>query len=527
MRKGVLRAGILTLTVGLLSFPFAAEQSPNKDDMRPAIKKFTQVYQLVEQNFADKVDPDEAIYDGAIPSMLHTLDPHSNFLDPKAYQRLQEEQVGHYFGVGMMVGEPEGKAVVIYPFENSPAYRAGLRPGDEIISVNDKSTTKLDVEGVSALLKGPQGTQVTVEARRTGVKDPVWVHLTRAEVPRDSVNYYFWLKPGIAFVKIDSFNENTGHELDQALTKLGESQMRGLILDLRGNPGGILQEAVAVSDHFLKKGQGIVSHHGRSSAEVKFNARHGERSAEYPIVVLVNRGTASAAEIVSGALQDHDRAWILGEKTFGKGLVQAPYPLSGDTALLLTIAHYYTPSGRLIQRDYTHQSFYDYYMRGPGKDNLKDARRTDSGRQVYGGDGITPDETFSYPTPTPLEVQLSRGLVYSFFAWNYFGPKEAKLPKDWQPDEALMTSFRDFAVKRGVQVSDADWKTAEDRVREKLREEFWVTAFSKEGSDRLALENDPEVAQAMRSLPASQALLARAMAVAEQRTQQRAESATR
>jgi carboxyl-terminal processing protease len=525
MRHGVLRAAGITFALGLLSLPFAAEQETPKDDMRPAIKKFTQVYQLVEQNFSDKINPDDAIYDGAIPSMLHTLDPHSNFLDPKAYQRLQEEQAGHYFGVGMMVGEPEGKAVVIYPFESSPAFRAGLRPGDQITSVDDKSTVKLDVEGVSALLKGPQGTQVTVQVKRNGADQPLWFHLTRAEVPRDSVNYYFWLKPGIAFVKIDSFNENTGRELGDALAKLGESDIRGLVLDLRNNPGGILQEAVAVCDHFLKKGQGIVSHHGRASAEVKFSARHGERSAEYPIVILVNRGTASAAEIVSGALQDHDRAWILGEKTFGKGLVQAPYPLSGDTALLLTIAHYYTPSGRLIQRDYTHQSFYDYYMRGPGKDNLKDARKTDSGRQVYGGDGITPDEGFKYPEATGLEVQLTRGMVYSFFAWNYFGPKEATLPKDWRPDDTVLASFRAFASKRGVRSTDEEWKTAGERIRERLREELWITAFSKEKSDRLALENDPEVAQAVRSLPSSQALLARAMAVAERTP--RAETVTR
>jgi carboxyl-terminal processing protease len=514
MRSSFFRAGSLLFAFGLLSLPFAAEQ-PAHEDMRSSIRKFTQVFQVVEQNFADKVNPDDAIYEGAIPSMLHTLDPHSNFLDPKAYQRLQEDQAGHYFGVGMMVGEPEGKAIVIYPFRNSPAWRAGLRPGDEIISVNDVHTEKLDVDGVSSLLKGPRGTPVTVEVRRSGLAEPKWFHVTRAEVPRDSVNYAFWLKPGIAFLKIDSFNENTGREVEQALAKLGENQMRGLVLDLRGNPGGILQEAVAVSDHFLKKGQGIVSHHGRASAEVKFAARHGEHNSEYPIVILVNRGTASAAEIVSGALQDHDRAWILGEKTFGKGLVQAPYPLTGDTALLLTIAHYYTPSGRLIQRDYTHQSFYDYYMRGPGKDNLKDAKKTDSGRTVYGGDGIAPDEAYAYAPISAIEAQLQRDLIYFYFSAEYFGPHEATLAKDWQPDDALMLKFRDFARKRGMQFTDAEWTAADPHVRQRLRENMWITAFSKEDSDQLALENDPEVDQAVKSLAASQALLAKVIAMTE------------
>ena len=509
MRFFIRRAVLCSALCGAVPLAYSADP-PAREDLRASIKKFTQVFDVVENNFASKIDPDDAIYDGAIPSMLHTLDPHSNFLDPKAYQRLQEDQVGHYFGVGMMVGEPEGKALVIYPFSGAPAYRAGLRPGDEIVSVNDSSTEKLDVDGVSALLKGPRGTPVQVAIRRYGHAEPVWFHLTRAEVPRDSVSYAFWLKPGIAYLKIDSFNENTGREVDRALARLGEGSVRGLVLDLRGNPGGILQEAVAVSDHFLKKGQGIVSHHGRSSAEVKFVANHGQQGPEYPIVVMVNRGTASAAEIVAGALQDHDRAWILGEKTFGKGLVQAPYPLTGETALLLTIAHYYTPSGRLIQRDYTHQSFYDYYMRGPGKDNLKDTRKTDSGRTVYGGDGIAPDQKFSEPALTPVEAQLSGGMVYFYFAARYFGPGEAKLARTWQPDDKLYAEFLEFARKRGARFTDAEAAGSEAWIRERLREEMWITAFSKEDADQLALENDPEVAQAMLAMPASEALLAKA-----------------
>ncbi len=520
MRFFLRRAAIALSLCGIFPLPFAAGQA-SRDDVAASLRKFTQVFELVETNFATKVSPDDTIYDGAIPSMLHTLDPHSNFLDPKAYARLREDQSGHYYGVGMMVGEPEGKALVIYPFEGSPAYRGGLRPGDNIVAVDDRQTAKLDVEGVSALLKGPRDTPVSVEVKRYGVNDPIWIHLVRAEVPRDSVSYAFWLKPGVAFIKIDAFNENTGREMDQALARLGERSIQGLVLDLRGNPGGILQEAVAVCDRFLRKGQSIVSHHGRSSAEVKFVARHGEQGTEYPIVVLVDRGTASAAEIVSGALQDHDRAWILGEKTFGKGLVQAPYPLSGDTALLLTIAHYYTPSGRLIQRDYSHQSFYDYYMRGPGKDNLKDSRKTDAGRTVYGGDGITPDEKYTAPAMTPLESQLVRSMSYFYFVAHYFGARQAKLPKEWMPDDALVASLLELARTRGVEFTAAEAAASMANIRERLREEMWITAFSKEQSDQLTLENDPEVSLAIRSLPESQALLMRAGAVAQRQQHQR------
>ncbi len=190
--------------------------------------------------------------------------------------------------------------------------------------------------------------------------------MVRDNVPRGSVNYAFWLRPGIAYMRIEAFNETTSHEVDQALAKFPESAIDGLVLDMRDNGGGLVQEAVNVADRFLRKGQLILSHHGRASAETKFVAKRGERSREYPIVVLVNRGTASAAEILSGALQDHDRAWIFGEKTFGKGLVQAPFMLSGNSAVLLTIAKYYTPSGRLIQRDYEHQGLYEYLNRNEG-----------------------------------------------------------------------------------------------------------------------------------------------------------------
>ena len=277
---------------------------------------------------------------------------------------------------------------------NSPAFRAGLRPADQIIAVDDTNTERATVSQVSGMLKGPKGTPVTITVRRAGHAEPMHFSLVRDNVPRGSVNYAFWLRPGIAYMRVEAFNETTSHEVDQALARFPESAIDGLILDLRDNPGGLVQEAVNVADRFLHKGQLIVSHHGRASAETKFIAKRGERGREYPIVVLVNRGTASAAEILTGALQDHDRAWVFGESTFGKGLVQAPFPLSGNSALLLTIAKYYTPSGRLIQRDYEHQGLFEYLSRENGKINPKDMKKTDSGRIVYGGDGITPDEKY-------------------------------------------------------------------------------------------------------------------------------------
>src|SRR5271155_1850635 len=426
------------LAVFLVPFrsPLAAQSVA---DLNASIKKFTQVYDAVEANFADKVDPDNIVYRGAIPTMLHTLDPHSNFFDPKAYALMREGQAGHYYGVGMFVGQPERNVIVMYPFEGSPAYKAGLRPGDQIIAVNDTNTEHGGtVSQVSAMLKGPKGTPVTITVRRLGEADPLHFSVVRDNVPRGSVNYAFWIRPGIAYIRIEAFNETTSHEFDQALAKFPESAIEGLILDIRDNGGGLVQEAVNVADRFLKKGQLIVSHHGRASAETKFVAKHGARGTQYPIVVMVNRGTASASEILSGALQDHDRAWIFGESTFGKGLVQAPFMLSGNSAVLLTIAKYYTPSGRLIQRDYEHQGLYEYLSRTEGHNNLKDMKKTDSGRVVFGGDGITPDEKYETPKLSHLEAQLEGRLVFFFYSPEFFATHDEHLAKDWKPNDQVM-----------------------------------------------------------------------------------------
>ncbi len=479
-------------------------------DLNASIKKFTQVYEAVETNFADKVDPDNTLFHGAIPTMLRTLDPHSNFFDPKAYQLMREGQSGHYYGVGMYVGQPERNVVVMYPFEGSPAYKAGLHPGDAIIAVNDSNTEHSTVSQVSAMLKGPKGTPVTITVRRLGEPSPVHFSVVRDNVPRGSVNYSFWVRPGIAYMRIEAFNETTSHEVDQALAKFPESAIEGLILDIRDNGGGLVQEAVNVADRFLRKGQLIVSHHGRASAETKFVAKHGERGHEYPIVVLVNGGTASASEILSGALQDHDRALIFGERTFGKGLVQAPFMLSGNSAVLLTIAKYYTPSGRLIQRDYAHQGLYEYLSRNEGRNNGDDIKKTDSGRVVLGGDGISPDEKYETPKLSHLEGQLEGRLTYFFYGPEFFAVHNTKLSKDWMPDDNTMEDFRNFATRRGIQFTPADFERDRTWIRERLREELLITALSKEESDRVVFLNDPEVLKAIESLPASKALLDKA-----------------
>src|SRR5215471_932522 len=356
---------------GFLGMLFA-EKNPvtahdSDSDVSQSLKDFTQVYDIVEQNYAEPVNPDKAIYNGAIPGMLHVLDPHSNFFDPKSYSLLREEQRGKYYGVGMTVGPRNNKVIVIAPFAGTPAYRAGIHPGDIIIAVDGKATDNMSTSDVADLLKGPKGTTVHITILREGSEKPLEFSVVRDEIPRYSVDLHFMIRPGTGYMHVSGFNETTEKEVSDALDQMGD--LKGLILDLRGNPGGLLSEGVGVADKFLPKGALIVSHHGRASAEKRYIAQHGNGGKDYPIVVLVNRLTASAAEIVSGAIQDHDRGLIVGEVTFGKGLVQTVYPLAENTGLALTTAKYYTPSGRLIQRDYTGVSLYDYYYAREQEDN--------------------------------------------------------------------------------------------------------------------------------------------------------------
>ena len=422
-RRALLSASLFLaacgLTGSLLGGGVAAQSATDESTLRDSMKSFTDVYALVEKNYADKLNTDavdKSIYDGAIPGMLHVLDPHSNFYDPKAFAAQREEQTGKYYGVGMQI-QPQGtKIVVVAPFEGTPSYKAGIRPGDVILAVDGKATDGMDTSGVASLLKGSRGTHVSVTMAREGAAKPLVFDLVRDEIPRPTVDIAFMIHPGIGYIHITSFSsETTAHEVQDALNKFGPN-LSGLLIDLRGNPGGLLNESVDVADKFLQKGQIVVSQRGRAFPDQVYRAPTGS-SLKYPIVVLVNRNTASAAEILSGALQDHDRALIVGETTFGKGLVQTLIPTSDNTELALTTFHYYTPSGRLIQRNYNGVSLYDYYYVRtdalPANTTNREVKLTDAGRTVYGGGGITPDEKIAELKSDHFQDQLL--LHYAFF----------------------------------------------------------------------------------------------------------------
>ena len=495
-----------------------ASAATSDDDVRKSMKEFTRVYDTVEQNFADPVNADKAIYNGAIPGMLHTLDPHSNFFDPKALALMREDQQGRYYGIGMTVSARNGKVFVVAPFVGSPAYKAGLKPGDVIVEISGKSTEGFDSAKVADLLKGARGTPVEVKVAREGADAPLAFQIVRDEISRKSVPISFLVKPGIAYVKLEQFNETTSREFEESLKAMDEDHLKGLIIDLRGNPGGLLNEAVAISDHLLPKGDVIVSHKGRASAERVYTARNGNKSRFYPIVVIVSRNSASASEIVAGALQDHDRAWILGDNTFGKGLVQTVFPIVENTGLALTTAKYYTPSGRLIQRDYSHVSFFDYYYRNnTATQNSNDVKMTDSGRTVYGGGGISPDEKFVSPKADALQTRLIINFTFGNFTRHFFAIHKDKLAPGWSIDEKTMNEFHAWLLEQKVEFTEAEFTQDYEWVKHRVQSEIYKTAFNVNEADRFEITVDPEVEAAVSALPKAQALLVSARKIVAER----------
>jgi carboxyl-terminal processing protease len=307
---------------------------------------------------------------------------------------------------------------------------------------------------------------------------------------------------------VNGFTETTEHEVAQGLERFqAQGELKGLVLDLRQNPGGLLSEGVGVADKFLHKGQVIVSHHGRNSPEKVYRAAHGNSGKDYPLVVLVNRGTASAAEIVSGAIQDHDRGLVVGESTFGKGLVQTVYPLGENTGLALTTAKYYTPSGRLIQREYNGVSLYDYYYNHEEQQNSntgKEIKLTDSGRTVYGGGGITPDVKIPAQKTNRFQDELLQHYAFFNFAKHYLLNRH--IPKDFQVNESVLQEFRKFLDDEKISYNEADLAGVQDWIASHIRAELFVSEFGQQEGLKVQAESDPQVLKALELLPQAKEL---------------------
>ncbi len=525
-RRGlVLVVGTLLLAavLGGIYGPSVRATASSSEDYEASVRNFTHVLDVVQANYAAPVDTDKAVYQGAIPGMLRVLDPHSNFFDSRQFALLREDQRGKYYGVGMTVAPRQNHTIVLAPYVGSPAYNAGIRPGDMIVKVDEKPTDGLSTSEVADLLKGPKGTVVKITVAREGYSDPLVFTVTRAEIPRHSVDISFLLKPGIGYVRLSSFNETTDRELADAMRQLDTSNLDGLIFDMRGNPGGLLNEAVAVGDMFLDKNQLIVSHHGRTSPERRYVAVRGNQGNNVPLIILINGNSASATEIVSGAVQDHDRGLVVGEQSFGKGLVQTVTPLSENTGLALTTARYYTPSGRLIQRDYKSISLYEYHYERKIPDHPTEVKLTDSGRQVTGGGGITPDLVVPAPKYTHFQETLLRNDVFFPFEagvggfTRYFLGTKPSITKQFEADDIVMKEFRNYLAKHNIRSTEPDISDNLDWIKRKIKQEVFLSAYGLPDSFKVQLEADPQVQKAIEAIPQARALYENAKKIIAQR----------
>ncbi|HSR70186.1 MAG TPA: S41 family peptidase [Acidobacteriota bacterium] len=499
------------------------------------LKTFSEALATVQSNYAQEVDSEELV-GNAIHGMLNTLDPHSSYFAAPDYSKLREEQQGQYYGLGISI-RPErpgtGRIRIVQPpSEGTPASRVGLRHGDIISRVNGEPIDDWTVDEVISKLKGPKGTTVDITVERPGADEPMDLTVERDAIPIYTIRYAFHLRPGIGYIRIDRFSETTSHELDQALEQLDAQNLEGLILDLRNNPGGSLRQSIEVADRFLARKQVIVSTRGRGGeVDQRYIAPHG-RQYDYPMVVLINRHSASASEIVSGALQDHDRALIVGETSFGKALVQTVFTLSDNRGLTLTTGKYYTPSDRLIQRPYQ-GGVYDWETT-EDPDLSGEAHLTDAGREVFAGGGIKPDVVEESDLLPKLAAQASyrnyyyqfsgkliRGEVDSDKSYAYAYETVSQWPEEKQeelaqsltisPDSRAMELFRDYLEEKKVEFSEEEFEESREVMANRLEREVFLAIFGESRAMKVTLEIDNQVQKAIELMPRAAELFRKAL----------------
>ncbi|MCA1620807.1 MAG: S41 family peptidase [Acidobacteria bacterium] len=513
---------------------------------------YNEALQVISENYVDTVDYEKA-NEAAIQGMLLSLDPHSNFFTPAEYTRLMQDQQSRFTGIGVSILRHRDGVYVQTPIENTPAAKAGLRFGDRIVEVDGKDTRDWTTQAVSKAVRGPEGEPVTLKVERAGSQAPLYFTIRRGSVPQPSIRNAFMIRPGVGYVGLTGgFTHTTSEELAQALESLSGQGLQQLVLDLRNNPGGLLDQAIKVASHFVPRGKGVVSVRSRDAGGNREYKNVFYDPVDFPLVVLVNGGSASASEIVAGAVQDHGRGLVVGETTFGKGLVQRIFQLPYGAGLTLTTAKYYTPYGRLIQRSYAGGSVYDYYAHQNPDAGVQPAQnpstpaapggagavptpqptpaptpsgpaiRTAGGRVFYGGNGIKPDREVK-----PLEVaspvrariyeevfhfvrQLTGGQIaglesYRVTAEPQFG--RTPRPTDFPVNEKVLQAFRDF-VKRdpdaGLTLAQVERES--EYVRLRIREHLVNASYGGDAATRYLLEGDPQMVRALELFPEAKAL---------------------
>ena len=513
----------LTLLVGVLAATlfggFYGNRlfgSPVQSDVQKRLKEYTDLLDAVTKWAPEDTAADKFVY-SSVDGMLRTLDPHTTFLEPKEYADMQDRQKGSFYGLGILVTKRNDQITVITPLEGTPAARLGIRAGDVISEIEGVQTDELSLDDVVKRLKGPKGTTVHIKIVRVGIKEPIPLTIVRAAIPTNSISNTLMLRPGIGYIRIKDFTATTVRELDDAIEKLKAQGMQKLVLDLRGNPGGLLDAAVGVADHFLDKGQMIVYTKGRTPDSAQdYTAPGKHQKIDMPLVVVVNRGSASASEIVAGAIQDHDRGLVIGETSWGKGLVQSVYTLQYGAGLALTTSKYYTPSGRNIQRDYS--SFYDYYVADENENAqstevpLRDRKqfKTDTGRVVYGGGGITPD-VFVKPAPLTTTTQLLEAKSAIFNYGVDYAAKHPEVTRKLVITPQIIEDFTRYAADKDVAPiedirQDLDKPTDRKFIERALKAEIVAAKYGFDASYPFRLQGDTQIEKAIELFPEAQKL---------------------
>jgi carboxyl-terminal processing protease len=463
--------------------------------MERELKKIAGIYATVESESADPVPAGIAIYQGAIPGMLRTLDPHSVFFDPDQFEQLQQMQASERKGFGTVVSLLPGRVIVLQTLEGSPSAKAGLSAGDEILAINTIPVRYLDVEQLAQLLGEARQKEATLEVRKPGSERAVQMVMSPALLDAPTVDRAYMVAPGIGHIRITSFEEPTGRLVKQTIEKLGGEYLKGLIVDLRDNPGGAVQSAAETAALFLSPDQLIFTIGGRSTKPEHVAVPKDSMPYTFPMAILINGKSASASEIVTGALQDHDRAVVLGEPSFGKGLVQQVFPLSAASGLALTTAFYYTPSGRSIQKPLASGQLgaATVVARGPF--------RSDSGRPLPGGGGIQPDQIVYPAQQSRLQIVLDASGSLTSFAGEYLRTHPVgAIGDDGQVTSAMLDELKVFLSERSIQPPVADWLTYRDWIASRLQQEILTLKFGVARGDEIELQRDPAIQIALRKL---------------------------
>ena len=499
---------------------FGSSALATQDDVTQQYRVFTAALAAIDREYVEDV-PSDRLVQGAIDGLLKTLDPHSNFFNPREYAQMRERQEGKYYGLGIQIQVIDGDITVMSIFEGSPAFRKGLRRGDVIARIEgqdkDGKTTMLEAKGWTSeqavrKLKGPKGTTVGISIKRRGYDKLIDMEVVRDEVHITTVRGAFMIDPQTGYVKLAEFTETSDREVASALEQLTSKGMKRLVFDLRDNPGGALDQAIAISNRFLPRGDLIVYTQGRiPTADQSYRATEESSYTHLPMVVLVNRNSASASEIVSGALQDHDRALVVGETTFGKALVQSVYRISGQAGLALTTGRYYTPSGRLIQRpwDGSFDEYLTYTLRDQKAERQHspaDLKYTDAGRKVYSGGGIEPDKFIAGPvegfSPTRFGRQLYARGSFAGFADHFVAEGDTRfsdasrnkkrISRGFVVSDEMLKDFRAAVQTQRIKIDEEAFKTDDAFIRAMIHYDIDLALFGVEEARRNLVARDPQ-----------------------------------